>query len=131
MSLVLARESRRVTERRSPNGISRWQPIVALLRLPKSRALLFPACSSKRSSSSAALAYLAASMLERFTFLGPGQVGLMLAGYGVGGLVYSGPVKRLVPRIGERGVLLLGGSLLCAGYLLMRGMPAGGCSSRR
>jgi predicted MFS family arabinose efflux permease len=58
-------------------------------------------------------------MLERFTFLGATEVGLMLAGYGLGGLCYSATVKRLVPRIGERGILLLGGSLLCAAYLLI------------
>jgi YNFM family putative membrane transporter len=70
------------------------------------------------------LAYLATSMLERFTFLGPSQVGLMLAGYGVGGLFYAATVKKLVPKIGERGILLLGGSLLCSAYLLIGWLTA-------
>jgi YNFM family putative membrane transporter len=70
------------------------------------------------------LAYLAASMLERFAFLGPTEVGVMLAGYGIGGLCYSATVKRLVPQIGERGILLLGGSLICSAYLLIGLMPA-------
>ena len=64
------------------------------------------------------LAYLAASMLERFTFLGATEVGVMLAGYGLGGLCYSATVKRLVPRIGERGICCWG-SLLCAAYLVI------------
>jgi predicted MFS family arabinose efflux permease len=70
------------------------------------------------------LAYLATSMLERFTFLGPSQVGLMLAGYGLGGLVYAATVRKLVPKIGERGILLLGGSLLCTAYLLIGWLQA-------
>ncbi len=70
------------------------------------------------------LAYLATSMLERFTFLGPSQVGLMLAGYGVGGLFYAATVKKLVPKIGERGILLLGGSLLCSAYLTIGWLQA-------
>jgi predicted MFS family arabinose efflux permease len=65
------------------------------------------------------LAFLATSMLDRFPFLGPSQVGLMLAGYGVGGLFYSVTVKKLVPKIGERGILMLGGTLLCAAYVLI------------
>jgi YNFM family putative membrane transporter len=70
------------------------------------------------------LAYLATSMLERFTFLGPSQVGLMLAGYGVGGLFYAATVKKLVPKIGERGILLLGGSLLFSAYVLIGWLAA-------
>ena len=78
------------------------------------------ASSSKGASSSAGWRFSAASMLDRFSFLGPSQVGLMLAGYGVGGLFYSITVKRLVPQIGERGILLLGGCLLFAAYLAHR-----------
>lgn len=69
------------------------------------------------------LAFLAASMLDRFSFLGPTQVGIMLAGFGLGGLFYSLTVRRLVPRIGEKGILLLGGSLLGLGSYLVGAMP--------
>ncbi|MEZ5287746.1 MAG: MFS transporter [Vicinamibacterales bacterium] len=65
------------------------------------------------------LAFLATSMLDRFPSLGPSEVGLMLAGYGVGGLFYAATVKKLVPTIGERGILVLGASLLCAAYVLI------------
>ena len=69
------------------------------------------------------LAFFAASMLDRFNFLGPSQVGLMLAGFGLGGLFYSLTVRRLVPRIGEKGIVLLGGSLLGLGSFLVGAMP--------
>ena len=65
------------------------------------------------------LAFLGTSMLDRFSFLGPSQVGVMLAGYGVGGLFYSISVKRLVPVIGERGTVLVGGTLLCSAYMVI------------
>jgi len=69
------------------------------------------------------LAFFAASMLDRFKFLGPSQVGLMLAGFGLGGLFYSLTVRRLVPQIGEKGIVLLGGSLLALGSFLTGAMP--------
>jgi MFS transporter, YNFM family, putative membrane transport protein len=121
VSLVLSRESRRVPEALTDRRFS-IEPFIALLRLPFAR-VLFPGVFLEAVFVFGGLAYLATSMLERFPFLGPGQVGLMLAGYGVGGLFYSSTVRKLVPRIGERGVLLLGGSLLCAGYLSMGAMP--------
>lgn len=57
------------------------------------------------------LAYLASSLIDRFR-IPEAAAGLMLTGFGLGGLLYSLSVKRLVARIGELGILLLGGSLL-------------------
>ncbi len=41
----------------------------------------------------------------------------MVAGFGVGGLVYSFSVKKLIGRIGELGILLLGGTLLGVAFV--------------
>jgi len=57
------------------------------------------------------LAYLASSLTDRFGMSTIGA-GIVLAGFGVGGLAYSFSVKKLVARIGELGILLLGGGLL-------------------
>jgi MFS transporter, YNFM family, putative membrane transport protein len=57
------------------------------------------------------LAYLASSLTDRFGMSTVGA-GLVVAGFGVGGLAYSFSVKKLVARIGELGILLLGGGLL-------------------
>ena len=46
-----------------------------------------------------------------------------IAGFGLGGLFYSLTVRRLVPRIGEKGIVLLGGSLLGLGSFLVGAMP--------
>jgi len=69
------------------------------------------------------LAYLASSLTDRFgiNYL---YAGLMVAGFGLGGLTYSVSVKKLVTRIGELGVLLLGGTLLGAGFVLTGLLPA-------
>ena len=40
----------------------------------------------------------------------------MLSGYGVGGLIYSGAVKHVVRRLGERGMVAGGGLLIAACY---------------
>lgn len=62
--------------------------------------------------------YLGASLKDRFG-LDYAKAGLLLAGIGLGGLIYSFYVKKLVKLIGEMGILLLGGTLMTAGFLLI------------
>ncbi|MEO8257228.1 MAG: MFS transporter [Acidobacteriota bacterium] len=69
------------------------------------------------------LAYLASSLTDRFA-INYAYAGLMVAGFGVGGLVYSVSVKRLVGRIGELGILLLGGTLLGVAFISIGLMPS-------
>lgn len=68
------------------------------------------------------LGYLASSLTDRFgvTY---SMAGLMLAGFGVGGLVYSFSVKRLITRIGDLGILLLGGTLIGIAFIAIGLMP--------
>jgi predicted MFS family arabinose efflux permease len=49
-------------------------------------------------------------------------IGLILAGYGVGGLLYSSTARWLVPR-GERGLVAGGGALGCALFVLVVLVP--------
>ena len=51
-------------------------------------------------------------------------IGLILAGFGVGGIIYSRLVGRLLPRLGERRLVLLGGSLIITAYLGIALSPA-------
>jgi predicted MFS family arabinose efflux permease len=44
--------------------------------------------------------------------------GIVIAGFAIGGLVYTTSVSRLLPRIGEKG-LMIGGGLLCASQLIV------------
>ena len=69
------------------------------------------------------LSYLASSLTDRFG-INYAYAGLMVAGFGLGGLVYSVSVKKLVGRIGELGVLLLGGALLGRGVRAIGLMPS-------
>jgi predicted MFS family arabinose efflux permease len=69
------------------------------------------------------LAYLASSLTDRFG-LNYLYAGLMVAGFGAGGLTYSASVKKLVARIGELGVLMLGGTLLGVGFIATGLLPA-------
>jgi predicted MFS family arabinose efflux permease len=118
---LMARESRRFVEARKDRHFS-LTAIVDLLRLPAAQVVLTTVF-LEGCLVFGGLAFLGASMLDRYSFLGPSQVGLMLAGFGLGGLFYSISVKRLVPRIGERGILLLGGSLLFAASILIGFLP--------
>jgi MFS transporter, YNFM family, putative membrane transport protein len=118
---LLARESNRFREPRRDRRFS-LSAMADLWRLPAAQVVLITVF-IEGCFVFGGLAFLGASMLDRFSFLGPSQVGLMLAGYGLGGLCYSMTVKRLVPRIGERGILLLGGCLLFAASLLIGFLP--------
>jgi len=69
------------------------------------------------------LAYLASSLTDRFA-INYAYAGLMVAGFGVGGLVYSLSAKYLVRRAGELGILVLGGALLGIGFVSIGLMPA-------
>ena len=117
VAVLLAREARRFPEPKRERRFSRaayWN----LLQMPAAR-MIFSSVFLEGLFVFGGLAFLGTSMLDRFAFLGPSQVGLMLAGYGVGGLFYSISVKKLVPKIGERGILILGGALLFAAYLVI------------
>jgi predicted MFS family arabinose efflux permease len=117
VALLLGRQAARFSEDHRERRFS-LAPFVELWRLPFGRFVL-TSVFVEGFFVFGGLAYLAASMLERFDFLGPTQVGVMLAGYGLGGLCYSATVRRLVTGIGERGTLLVGGILLCAAYMVI------------
>jgi MFS transporter, YNFM family, putative membrane transport protein len=69
------------------------------------------------------LAHLASSLTDRFG-IAYGTAGLMVAGFGVGGLIYSASVKRLVASIGDLGILLLGGGLLGSAFVAIGLIPS-------
>jgi predicted MFS family arabinose efflux permease len=69
------------------------------------------------------LSYLASSLTDRFG-INYAYAGLMVAGFGCGGLVYSVSVKRLIGRVGELGTLLLGGVLLGLAFVFIGLMPS-------
>jgi predicted MFS family arabinose efflux permease len=68
-----------------------------------------------------AYVFLSAHFKRRFD-LSFTTIGLILAGYGVGGLLYSSTARWLV-RLGERGLVAVGGMLGCALFVLVVLVP--------
>lgn len=62
------------------------------------------------------LGFLASSLTHRFQ-VDYFPAGLMVAGFGAGGLIYSASVKKLFSRIGDLGILMLGGVLLGVAFV--------------
>ena len=65
-----------------------------------------------------AFAYIGANLHLRFglsfTF-----VGLTVACFGIGGLIYAGLVRHLVLRLGQTGLILIGGLIIGAAYVAL------------
>lgn len=63
-----------------------------------------------------AFAYIGAFLRDRYS-LSYVAIGFMLSGFGLGGLIYSRSVKWLVRRLGEIGLMGVGGGLMCISFL--------------
>jgi predicted MFS family arabinose efflux permease len=70
-----------------------------------------------------AFAYLGAYLKSAFG-IGYLLIGLLLAGFSVGGVLYSLLVRWLVPRLRERGLAIAGGALLLVCFLGIALMPS-------
>ena len=70
-----------------------------------------------------AFAYIGADLVHRLgaTFA---IAGLVLAVYAFGALGYSFSARRLISRLGERGLVLLGGAIIAVGYLMLALAPS-------
>jgi MFS transporter, YNFM family, putative membrane transport protein len=67
-------------------------------------------------------AFVAADLHQRFG-LGFALIGIIIAMFAVGGLLYSALVKQLLDRFGERGIALIGALMLAAAYLALAVEP--------
>ncbi len=66
--------------------------------------------------------YVAANMHARFA-LSYSAIGVIVAAFGFGCILFAGTVHRTVARLGERGLVLGGGGVVMAGYLTLAGAP--------
>jgi YNFM family putative membrane transporter len=69
-----------------------------------------------------AYAFLGAYLQQRFA-LSFTAIGLILAGYGAGGLLYSSMARALIRALGERGLMAAGGAMGFALYALFVLLP--------
>lgn len=72
-----------------------------------------------------ALAFVALDLHQRFG-LSLGASGSMVAAFALGGLLYAASAGRLVPRLGERGLVLGGGVLIGLGFFGLVSAPSPG-----
>jgi MFS transporter, YNFM family, putative membrane transport protein len=70
-----------------------------------------------------AFAYIGANLHVRFG-LSLTLIGLTVACFGVGGLIYAGLVRSLVYRLGQAGLIVTGGFLITAAYVVLAFQPA-------
>jgi predicted MFS family arabinose efflux permease len=66
--------------------------------------------------------YITAHLRERFE-LSFSLIGVVIAGFGVGSILYAMTVHRLVGPLGQRGLVIGGGLVVTAGYLTLAGAP--------
>ena len=93
----------------------------AALRAPRMLPLLILVC-AEGLIYNGAFTYLGGFLNDRFG-LGALAIGFMLAGAGVAQLGAARALPRLVRRLGERRLILLGGGLMGAAYLIMVAIP--------
>lgn len=101
-------------------GLSQY---VVLLRAPAGRRLMGAAALDGAALFGGAFPFIGAYLIERFD-LSPAQAGLVVAGFGLGAFAYTRLAKRLVARLGERGLVAAGGAGLVVALLGMAAAPA-------
>ena len=114
------REARRLEAQGAATGTKGSLSPVAywhLMRLPATRVVIGGVFIEGLFLFSA-IAYLGASLRER-TGLPYTTIGLILSGIGIGGILYSFIAGPLVGRLGERGMILVGGGSCVACFLAL------------
>lgn len=102
--------------RAGPSGTSRGLGLSnygVILRAPAGRRLMAAAALDGAALFGGAFPFIGAYLIERFG-LSAGQAGLVVAGFGLGAFIYTRLARRLVARLGEKGLLGGGGALLAA-----------------
>lgn len=94
---------------------------LAILRLPRARAVLLSVF-IEMTLFYGAFSLLGAMLRERFD-LPFTVIGALLAGFGLGGLMYTTAVRWMLARLGQRGCVLAGGLLGAACYLVILATP--------
>lgn len=117
--MVFSGMVRRRARDRSPLKLSNYKEI-----LTERKSLHFYAlCTAEGMIVLGAIAFISAMMRDRFE-LSYAVIGMILAGYGLGGLVYSALVKALVNRLSEVRLVMLGGSGVAAMFAMLALAPA-------
>jgi predicted MFS family arabinose efflux permease len=95
---------------------------LAILRQPRARAVLVSVF-VEMVLFYGAFSLLGAMLKARFD-LPYTVIGLLLAGFGIGGLAYTTVVRWMLARLGQRGCVITGGFIGAACYLVILATPA-------
>ncbi|GBE91434.1 MFS transporter [Nostoc cycadae] len=106
------KDGNRSTERFS---LATFKPYYQLLTQPTARTVII-AVFIEGFCLMGAFAYIGAFLRDRYG-LPYVTIGFMLSSFGLGGLIYSRSVKWLVQRLGEIGLMGVGGWLMCVCFL--------------
>lgn len=122
VTVLLARELRsgRVDRRTAPTPVRPGRILaqyLTVIRQPHPRRVLI-AVFCEGFLLLGGLAYLGAFLRIDFA-LDYGLIGLLLAGFGVGGLVYTVFSRPIIRRLGESGMVWTGGTMALLGYLML------------
>ncbi len=118
---LLWRFTRNVADPRKPEapiGLKAFKPYYQLLVKPAPR-LVIVTVFVEGLFFFGGFTFLGAFLKDQYSFLSYLLIGVMLSGFGVGSLIYSWSVRRLVARLGENGLIMLGGTLSFVAYLLI------------
>ncbi len=118
IAVMMWRAIRNVPDRhdsQGPVGLVTFQPYYELMTQPAARTIVV-AVFIEGFCLFGGFSYIGAFLRDRY-HLSYIAIGFMLSGFGVGGLIYSRCVKWLVSKLGENGLIGVGGWLMCAGYL--------------
>lgn len=118
IALLMWRDTRSLNDgQRSQSrlGWSTFQPYFQLMTQPIARKVIIGVF-IEGFCLFGGFAYVGAFLRDRY-HLPYVAIGFMLSGFGLGGLIYSRSVKWLVSRLGENGLMGVGGLLMCISYL--------------
>lgn len=123
IGVMLARETRTVAQPVHPGAsFNPVKTLTVLLREPRARIVL-AAVAIEGFLFFGAFAYLGAYLRHDFD-LNYTVIGLVLAGFGLGGIAYSMLVRWLVGRLGQSGLVAVGGGLLFLCFAIVAAAPA-------
>jgi len=124
IGLLLAAKLGSAMWRAAPQGArgSGLRLYAKMFRQPSVRLLMIAAFLDGALLFGGAFPFIASFLIEDF-HLSPSLAGLIVASFGLGAFLYTRIARRLVGRLGEKGLLLWGGVGLGVGLLLVAGAP--------
>ncbi|MCA3131931.1 MAG: MFS transporter [Betaproteobacteria bacterium] len=121
VGFALAADARHDRGKTSGAPVAAWRQYLAILRSPRARPVLFTV-GVEGFLFFGALGFVGAYAHQRFG-LSDTATGVLVAGFGVGGVAYSLLVRQLVGRLGEAGLVVAGGVTLLGCFLALACMP--------